>query len=252
MRYFTRNYNGAGIAQASVVDDIVIIMNLDYSVDIDMDYLGQLFNAENGQDFNIEKIEVDSFPSVWKYSKDHVVDKTDGIEGWLSVKGRLGENNWTGPGGIVEYPDGDRYGTWYIDEVVPKGHLAKAGAKDAVQVLDGSTVAAVILDRDALQIWDQLPMRLSLVSNPRGRYQNVLLNKKSLFAYIKGLNAMAITVSDKDDGRIEYPAIYPDDHQGSNGSNGSNGSDGSDGSTGSTRTQSNDSDPSNGSTSKGK
>lgn len=220
MRYFTRNYNGAGVAQASVVDDIVVIMNLDYSVDIDMDYLGQLFNAENGQDFNIEKIEVDGFPSIWKYSQDHKVELDDYNTGDLSVRGYNLEIDK--PLAIT-----NNYGTWYLDEIVPKGHLAMAGAKDAVQVLDGSTVAAVILDRDALQIWDQLPMRLSLVSNPRGRYQNVLLNKKSLFAYIEGLNAMAITVSDQEDGKIKYPTIIPDDHNTSNGSGGSDTSGGS-------------------------
>lgn len=189
MRYFSRDFNGLGINQASVVDDIVVVMNLNYSVDIDMDYFGQLFNPENGQDFRVERKEIDNFPSVWRYTKDHVVTQEDIDKKYAD--GKIGGS----------------YGTWYVGDTIKAGALAKAGAPDAEQVLDGDNVAAVILDRDALQVWDKLPLRLSLVSNPRGRYQNVLLNKKTMFAYVEGLNALAITVSDNEDGKVKYPDV---------------------------------------------
>lgn len=187
MRYFRRDLNGAGINQATLVQNIVVIVPVDRSVDLDMDYFGQLFNPENARDFNIQYVQVDSFPSIWKYSKDHVVTQDDADKGYVDVR-----------------QPGNNYGHYYVGDTIKKGTLAKAGATDAVQVFDGSKLAGVVLDRDALQIWDQLPTTLSTISNPRGRYNNVFLNKKALFAYIQGLNATGIYISDKDDGKITF------------------------------------------------
>lgn len=180
MRYFTRNFNGEGINQASLVKNICVIVNVDKSVDLDMSYFGQLFNPENARDFDVKYLEVDSFPSVWKYSKDHVVVQDDADKGYLDVR-------------TVSNP----YGAWNLGDTVKQGTLAKPGATDATQALDGSKVDAVILDQDALQVWDELPTTLSTVNNPRSRYSNVFLNKKTLFAYIQALNAVALVEDDK-------------------------------------------------------
>ncbi len=78
-----------------------------------------------------------------------------------------------------------------------KGTLAKANATDATQSLNGDDLAAVVMDRDALQIWDNFATTLTTVPNPRGRYNNVFLNKMTTFALIEGLNCLAITTKKK-------------------------------------------------------
>ena len=176
MRYFSRDYNGAGVNQATLVDHVVVMVNINRSVDLDMDYFGQLFNPENARDYDVQYVEVDRFPDVWRYSKDHVVTQDDADKGYVDVRGT-----------------GNNYGYYHIGDTIKKGTLAKANATDATQALNGDDLAAVVMDRDALQIWDQLPITLSTIANPRGRYNNVFLNKKSLFALIEGLNCLAIT-----------------------------------------------------------
>lgn len=185
MRYFSRDHNSAGINQATLVQNIVVVVPVKYSVDLDMSYFGQLFNPENARDFQIQYVEVDSFPSVWKYSKDHVVTQDDVTKGFVDA----------GPM--------DHYAKYSIGDTIKAGTLAKAGATDAIEVFDGDKLGAVVLDRDALQVWDQLPTTLSTIANPRGRYQNVFLNKKTLFAYITGLNAQGIYVSDQAEGALD-------------------------------------------------
>lgn len=215
MQYFSRDFNGERVNQATLIDNIVVMVQVDRSVDLDTEYFGQLFNPENGKNFNVQYVEVDRFPSIWKYSKDHVVTKDDIDKGYVEGK-----------------EDGS-YGTFYEGETIKAGTLAKEGATDAVQVLNGDDVAAVILDRDALQVWDMIPTRLSLVANPRGRYQNVFLNKQATLAYIAGLNAMAITMTDKPTGDIKFPTVPDGGSSGGQGSEGSNDSNGSEGSNGS-------------------
>ena len=187
MRYFSRDYNGSGVNQATLVQNLVVLVSVDRSVDLDMDYFGQLFNPENARDFNIQYVEVDSFPSIWRYTKDHVVTQDDADKGFIDVKA----------------PD-NRYGWYHVGDTIKKGSLARPGATDAALAFDGSKLAAVVMDRDALQVWDQLPTTLSTISNPRGRYNNVFLNKKALFAYITGLNACGIYISDEPDGKITF------------------------------------------------
>lgn len=187
MRYFSRKYNGEGINQATLVQNIVVVVPVDRSVDLDMDYFGQLFNPENARDFNVQYVQVDTFPSIWKYSKDHIVTQDDADKGYVDVR-----------------TPGNNYGYYNIGDTIKAGTLAKANATDAVEVFDGSKLAGVVLDRDALQIWDELPTTLSTISNPRGRYNNVFLNKKALFAYIAGLNATGIYISDSPDGPITF------------------------------------------------
>ncbi len=176
MRYFSRDYNGAGVNQATLVDHIVVMVNVNRSVDLDMDYFGQLFNPENARDYDVQYVEVDRFPDVWRYSKDHVVTQDDADKGYVDVR-RPGNN----------------YGYYHIGDTIKKGTLAKANATDATQSLNGDDLAAVVMDRDALQIWDNFATTLTTVPNPRGRYNNVFLNKMTTFALIEGLNCLAIT-----------------------------------------------------------
>lgn len=187
MRYFSRDYNGEGVNQATLVQNLVVLVSVDRSVDLDMDYFGQLFNPENARDFNVQYVEIDQFPSIWRYTKDHVITQDDVDSGLIDVK-----------------TPSNPYGHYHVGDTVKQGTLARPGATDASLAFDGSKLAAVVMDRDALQVWDQLPTTLSAVSNPRGRYNNVFLNKKALFAYITGLNASGIYISDKADGKITF------------------------------------------------
>lgn len=187
MRYFSRDYNGAHVNQATLVQNLVVLVSVDRSVDLDMDYFGQLFNPENARDFDVQYVEVDQFPSIWRYSTDHVITQEDVDGGVIDVK-----------------TPSNPYGHYHIGDTVKKGTLARPGAKDAAMAFDGTKLAAVVMDRDALQVWDQLPTTLSTISNPRGRYNNVFLNKKALFAYITGLNAAGIYISDAADGTITF------------------------------------------------
>lgn len=204
--YFSNKFNKQGVTQATSLNDVDIIISADASNSIDIDFYGQMFNPENGA-INVHKTEIDQFPDIWEYSKDHVVTAADAP--YIKIKSQE-----------------STFGTYAIGDTIKQGTLARAGAPDAVKVFDGSKIAAIVLDHDAFQIWDNLPTRLTSVVNVRGRYQNVYLNKKTTYAYIKGLNAIAVTVSDNPDGQLE------DNDQGSNSSNGSNGSTGSNDSNG--------------------
>ena len=49
------------------------------------------------------------------------------------------------------------------------------------------------MDRDALQMYDQLPLTMTAVANPYNRYTNIVGNKKTNFVFVPGLNFVAIT-----------------------------------------------------------
>lgn len=180
MRYFSRDMNSLGINQSTLSNDICVIINVDKSTDLDMDYFGTLFNPEVNKDYNVKYIEIDQFPSIWKYTKDHVVTQDDADKGFVDVRSAK-----------------NPYGRYSVGDTLKAGTLAKTGATDAAEILNGDNVDAVVLDRDALQVWDQLPTVLTTQNNARGRYTNVFLNKKTIFSYIMGLNALAIVEDDK-------------------------------------------------------
>lgn len=167
-RYFRRDSNALGFAQATRVEDIEVIMPLEYSVDMDVDFLMNAFNPELFKDTKIHITEVDEIPDVWQYSTEHTVVQDDFDQGFLSPR------------------------DWQLGDTVPKGAMAKPNATDAQQVLDGSKVGALVLDRDALQLWDQLPLTLSSINNPGKRYTNIFCSKKTNLMFVKGLNSKAI------------------------------------------------------------
>lgn len=218
-QYFSRDNNAAGLNQATRVDKIDVIIDTKTSVNLDMKFFGTLFNAENGKpDARVNRIKIDKFPDVWKYPKDHVVTKED----------------FDGPEGDGKHPyiDIDNY---HIGDVIKAGTLAKAHAPEAKQYLDGDKVHVVIMDHDAVQVYDMLPFRIASQFDARNRSINVYLHKKHLFAFIQGLNAVAIV----DKGVI--PEDTDPNNSGSNGSNGSTGSEGSNSSNGSNSSTGNNS-----------
>lgn len=167
-RYFRRDSNAFGFAQATRVEDIEVLMPVDYSVDMDVDFLMNAFNPELFRDTKIHITEVDEFPSIWQYSQDHAVTQDD-------------FNN--------HYVDPDVY---KVGDTIKKGTEAKPNATDAQMVVDGSKIGAIVLDRDALQLWDQLQLTLSSLYNPAKRYTNIFANKKTNLMFVQGLNSKAI------------------------------------------------------------
>lgn len=167
-RYFRRDSNAFGFAQATRVEDIEVLMPVDQSVDMDVDFLMNAFNPELFRDTKIHITEVDEFPDIWQYSSDHTVTQED-------------FNN--------KYLDPDNY---KIGDTIKKGSEAKPNATDAKQVVDGSKIGAIVLDRDALQLWDQLQLTLTTLYNPAKRYTNIFANKKTNLMFVQGLNSKAI------------------------------------------------------------
>lgn len=207
-QYFSRDNNAAGLNQASIIDNIDVIIDVNDTVNLDMDYFGQLFNPENGKPTKVNLVEIDRFPDVWKYPNDHVVTQED-------IAGTDGK-------GKNPYVDRDNFP---LGSTIPAGSYARANAPEARKYLNGKDVHAVILDHDAVQVYDQLPMKMAIQYNARNRSSNIFLHKKNIFAFIQGLNAVAL---------IDKGVINPSNpSNGSNGSNSSNGSTASNSSSGS-------------------
>lgn len=167
-QYFSRDHNAGKINQATRVEDIIVILPLARSVDLDVDFMANAFNPELFHGTTVTTVEVDEIPSVWVYETDHVVTAEDNENGWLAAR---------------DHP---------VGSTVKKGTLATAGATDAIQLLNGDKVGALVLDRDALQLWDQLPLTLSTEDNPRKRYTNIFANQKTFLMFVKNLNAIAL------------------------------------------------------------
>lgn len=170
MRYFTSSYNNDQVTQATKVDDIVIILPLATSMNLDVDFIANTFNAEVFRDVRVRMIEVDNIPDVWEYKVDHEVTEDDITQGYLSRR---------------ETP---------VGTTVKAGTLAKPNATDAEKKLDGSKVGAIVMDRDALQLWDVQKLILTQISNPRKRYTNVFANQKTQLMFCQSLNAKALMV----------------------------------------------------------
>lgn len=170
MRYFNNDYNHDGITQATKVDDIVIILPLATSMNLDVDFIANTFNAEVFRDVRVRMVEVDNIPDVWEYTTDHVVTEDDITKGYLDAR---------------DHP---------VGTTVAAGSLAKANATDAEKKLDGTKVGAIVLDRDALQLWDAQKLVLTQISNPRKRYTNVFANQKTLLMFCQSLNSKALMV----------------------------------------------------------
>lgn len=212
--YFSNDYNGSGITQASKVDDIVVIVPTKRAVDINADYYAQIFNPELATT-NVIEAPIDRFPDIWKYTKDHVVTQEDAEKRYVDVIDQADKKN--------------PYGRWYIGDTIPAGAIARANATDAQLYLSGDMIACIILDKDALQLWDSLPITLASIAAPNSRSTNVFLQKKTLMMFINSLNAIAITTTPAAEGFHKFDIVNAgndtgDHDNGSNGSNTDNGS----------------------------
>lgn len=167
-QYFSRDNNALGINQATHVSDIEVIVPLKTSIDIDVDFVANAFNPELFKATQVHFTEVDAFPDVWTYTADHTVTTDDVDKGYVDAR---------------VHP---------IGSTIKQGSIATANATDAEQTLVGDQVGALVLDRDALQLWDALPLTLSTMNNPKKRYTNLFLNQKTALMFVQALNSRAI------------------------------------------------------------
>jgi len=168
MRYFNSGYNSNGFIQAVPADQIVVIVPVANSVDIDIDYASQAFNPELLKDNKIKYIEIDAFPDVWRYTADHTVTTADFEAGYVDCN------------------------TFKVGDIIVEGTIASPGATDAEKTFTGANIQAVVIDRDILLCFDQLGLTITTLANPGCRYINVFGNLKQLYAFVDALSGVAI------------------------------------------------------------
>lgn len=168
MQYFTPKYNAGGITQATMVDDLEVLLPVKSRVHLQMDFIANMFNAELAGTTNVNFINIDGFGDLWLYETDHVVTATDIQNGFVNGH---------------DHPEGS---------TIAKGTLAVPNATDAFKAIDGTKIGAMIMDKDALQLWDDLPLTLSTVDNSGYRTVNIFANQKTAIMFVQNLNSLAI------------------------------------------------------------
>lgn len=177
MEYWTDKFNTRGVNNPVPVDKLVILTTNHMNALVTVNALSAAFNKEDlATGVEIRRVGPQFF-DVWQYTKDHKVTQDDLDHGFIDVYNEQHNS----------------LGTYKIGDVLPKGSLAAVGATDAEKVLDGSKIGFIIMDRDALQMYDQLPLTMSAVANPYNRYTNINGQKKTQFVFVPGLNFLAIT-----------------------------------------------------------
>lgn len=177
MQYWSDEFNSRGVSNPVPVDKLVILTTNRMNALVTVNALSAAFNKEDlATGVEIRRVGPKFF-DVWQYTKDHTVTQDDLDNGFIDVYNE--QHN--------------ALGTYQVGDVLPKGSLAAAGATDAEKVLDGSKIGFVIMDRDALQMYDQLPLTMTAIANPYNRYTNITGNKKTKFVFVPGLNFVAIT-----------------------------------------------------------
>lgn len=187
MQYWSDDFNTRGVNNPVPVDKLVILTTNRMNALVTVNALSAAFNKEDlATGVEIRRVGRQFF-DVWQYTKDHTVTQDDLDKGYIDVYNEQHNS----------------LGTYKVGDVLPKGSLAAAGATDAVKVIDGSKIGFIIMDRDALQMYDQLPLTMTAIANPYNRYTNIVGNKKTKFVFVPGLNFVAIT----------FDALKPEGYQ---------------------------------------
>lgn len=177
MQYWTDEFNTRGVNNPVPLDKLVILTTNRMNALVTVNALSAAFNKEDlATGVEIRRVGPKFF-DVWQYTKDHKITQEDLDQGYIDV---YNEKN-------------NSLGTYKIGDILPKGSLAAVGATDAEKVLDGSKIGFIIMDRDALQMYDQLPLSMTAVANPYNRYTNINGQKKTQFVFVPGLNFLAVT-----------------------------------------------------------
>lgn len=195
MEYWTDEFNTRGVNNPVPVDKLIILTTNRMNALVTVNALSAAFNREDlATGVEIRRVGPQFF-DVWQYTKDHKVTQDDLDKGFIDVYNEQHNS----------------LGTYKIGDVLPAGSLAAAGATDAEKVLDGSKIGFIIMDRDALQMYDQLPLTMTAIANPYNRYTNISGNKKTKFVFVPGLNFLAITFdSTKSEGYQTQASLIQD------------------------------------------
>nr|DAH37023.1 MAG TPA: Head protein [Caudoviricetes sp.] len=188
-----RGYTGINI-QADFTE-LRMLLPVNTSVDLSVDFFAAAFHSDAVKS-NLAIKEVDFFPSIYEYTKDHVVTNEDIAKGFLS-----------------DY-------NFEVGDTVPAGTEASeaayqdslTGAQDIELKFDGSRIQAVILDKRALVINPQIPVELSSTANPLGRYTQIILNDKQIMSYSSFMPACVILADELVD-TVELTSIAIDNKQ---------------------------------------
>lgn len=177
MQYWSDDFNTRGVNNPVPLDKLVILTTNSMNALVTVNALSAAFNKEDlATGVEIRRVGPKFF-DVWQYTKDHKVTQEDLDQGYIDVYNEQHNS----------------LGTYKIGDVLPKGSLAAVGATDAEKVLDGSKIGFIIMDRDALQMYDQLPLTMTAMANPYNRYTNINGQKKTQFVFVPGLNYLAVT-----------------------------------------------------------
>lgn len=177
------NMGRTGISIQADRQELRMLLPVDTSVDLNVDFFAGAFHLDAVQSGLAIK-EVDAFPSIYEYTKDHTITDIDMASGFFND---------------FNYKVGD---------VVPKGAQAKPeayeyakenGLDDIELVFDASRIQAVILDRRALVINPMLETTLASQPNSLGRYVQIILQDKELFSYSPFMPACVIMSDAPDD-----------------------------------------------------
>lgn len=161
-----------------------MLLPVSTSVNLNVDFFAQVFHSQ-AVESGLAIKEIDYFPNIYRYTKNHTVTENDVANGYVSE---------------------DEY---EIGTVIPEGAEAREEAyfaanapgvksSDVEMTFDASRIRAVILDSRALVINPQIPTTLASTPNSLGRYINLILQDKAIYSFSPFMPACVI-LADEDD-----------------------------------------------------
>lgn len=161
------NEGETGIEIQADRNELRMLLPISTSVGLDVKFFANAFHLDPVKS-NLVIKEINSFPSIHEYNKDHTITQTDIANGFIN-----------------DY-------NFEVGEILPAGtiatekayrHSIATGENDIDLVYDASRIKAVILDRRALLINPIIPVTFSNDTNGQGRYVNITLHDKGYFSF---------------------------------------------------------------------
>lgn len=174
------NMGRTGISIQADRQELRMLLPVDTAVDLNVDFFAGAFHLD-AVESGLAIKEVDVFPSIYEYTKEHTVTEHDMANGFFND---------------FNYKVGD---------IIPKGAQAKPEAyayaienkqEDVDIVFDASRIQAVILDKRSLIINPMLETTLASQANSLGRYVQIILQDKELFSFSPFMPACVIMSDD--------------------------------------------------------
>lgn len=171
------NNGETGIQTQADEEYLRMMLPVKTAVDINVDFLASAFHLDAVKSGLAIK-EIDTFPNVYEYSKEHVVTEKDLANKFVS------DYNYS-VGNTL--PAGTR-----ATEAAYKDALALGEESDIKLVYDASRVQAFLHDKRTLGIGTVLPTTFGTTANSPGRYVNLSLAAKEIYAFSPFLPAVVI------------------------------------------------------------